>query len=107
MSRDEKKDIGVVKKNRYALKCCMVVHVCGRRESVRSKTTSVRFAGSTLRGTLTATSLILHYSKSTVMIPRVPPGRKTGKLVTAVDNTKVGNNAIGRSLAMRHFRSSR
>lgn len=46
-----KKMLGVVKKSRYALRCC-TVNVCGRRESVRSKTIlGPRFCGSdTLTG---------------------------------------------------------
>jgi len=33
MSHDEKKDVGVVKKNRYALNRCTVVHMCTIDES--------------------------------------------------------------------------
>ena len=39
--------------------------------------------------TLMVISFILHYSESILMTLRVPPGRKTRKLVTAVDNATV------------------
>lgn len=57
---------------------------------MRSKTTLIGFAKSTLWDTLMVISLILRYSESTLMTPRVPPGRKTRKLVTAIDNAKIG-----------------
>lgn len=49
--------------------------------------------------TLTARYRIFYVTLNpTLMTPRAPLGRKTGKLVTAVDNTKVEDNAVGRSL---------